>query len=134
MLYFDTDLWIHSLVHQNKDKNTQANEIIKEYRQSGYIISNLNLQEILFVLGKLKINPSEIENISKKLFQLNVKNYSLKEIKRAGFLAKTIGFRHINDCIHVAIAETYCEEIITYNKKDFTKLKELTNIRVRIIS
>lgn len=133
MIYFDTDLWINSLIEQNNDKHIQSNTIIQEYHQQGYIISNLNIQEILFVLGKLKTNTPEIEKIAKKLFQLNIINYSLTEIKRATILAKTIGFIHINDCIHTAIAETYCTEIITYNKKDFGKIAEPTHIKVRIL-
>ncbi len=122
MIYFDTDIWIHSLVEQETEKHKQANEIIESYSKQGYLISTLNYQEILFVLGKLKISEHEIESIANDLFQLNAVSYSVKEVKRASQIAKQIGFRQINDCIHTAIAETHCTELITYNKKDFSKL------------
>lgn len=54
MVYFDTDLWIHSFIHQDRQKHEQSKQIIKQSSQSGYVISILNIQEILFVLAKLK--------------------------------------------------------------------------------
>ncbi len=133
MIYFDTDIWIHSLVNQDAEKHQQANEIIENYSEQGYVISTLNYQEILFVLGKLKVADAEIESIANDLFQLNAVSYSLTEIKRASHIAKQIGFRQINDCIHTAIAETHCTELITYNKKDFSKIAKLASIPVKIL-
>lgn len=133
MIYFDTDIWIHSLVNQDAEKHEQANEIIESNSKQGYLISTLNYQEILFVLGKLKVSADEIESIASDLFQLNAVSYSLKEVKRASHIAKQIGFRQINDCIHTAIAETHCNELITYNKKDFSKIAKLTSITIRIL-
>jgi predicted nucleic acid-binding protein len=133
MIYFDTDIWIHSLVEQDLEKHEQANEIIESYSKQGYLISTLNYQEILFVLGKLKVSEDEIESIANDLFQLNAVSYSLTEIKRASHIAKRIGFRQINDCIHTAIAETHCTELITYNKKDFSKIAKLTSITIRML-
>jgi len=133
MIYFDTDIWIHSLVEQDLEKHEQANEIIESYSKQDYIISTLNYQEILFVLGKLKVSENEIKSIANDLFQLNAVNYSLTEIKRASDIAEQIGFRQINDCIHTAIAEKHCTELITYNKKDFSKIAKLTSINIRIL-
>ncbi len=73
------------------------------------------------------------ESIANDLFQLNAVSYSLTEIKRASHIAKQIGFRQINDCIHTSIAETYCTELITYNKKDFSKIAKLASIPVKIL-
>jgi predicted nucleic acid-binding protein len=133
MIYFDTDIWIHSLVEQDLEKHEQANEIIESYSKQDYIISTLNYQEILFVLGKLKVSEDEIKSIANDLFQLNAVSYSLTEIKRASDIAEQIGFRQINDCIHTAIAEKHCTELITYNKKDFSKIARLTSINIRIL-
>jgi len=106
---------------------------IESYSKQDYIISTLNYQEILFVLGKLKVSENEIKSIANDLFQLNAVNYSLTEIKRASDIAEQIGFRQINDCIHTAIAEKHCTELITYNKKDFSKIAKLTSINIRIL-
>ncbi len=59
MIYFDTDIWIHSLVNQDAEKHQQANEIIETNAKQGYLISTLNYQEIIFVLGKLKVADDE---------------------------------------------------------------------------
>ncbi len=99
MIYFDTDVWIHSLVIQDEAKHKHANDLIVSYAQKGYIISTLNLQEILFVLGKLKINQDQIKTIAEDLFQLNTIGYSLNEMKRAYAIAKQMSFKQINDCI-----------------------------------
>jgi predicted nucleic acid-binding protein len=47
--------------------------------------------------------------------------------------SEQIGFRQINDCIHTAIAEKHCTELITYNKKDFSKIAKLTSINIKIL-
>jgi predicted nucleic acid-binding protein len=60
MIYFDTDVWIHSLVNQDAAKHIQANKIIADKSEQGYLISTLNYQEIMFVLGKLKVSSDEI--------------------------------------------------------------------------
>jgi predicted nucleic acid-binding protein len=133
MIYFDTDVWIHSLVEQNEEKHFQSNKLIEESQKRKYVISNLNLQEILYVLGKLKMGTHEIEKISRKLLLLNMVDYNKKEVKRGVSLAKYIGFKNINDCIHVAIAESYCSELVTYNKKDFVKLQKTAKIKVTIL-
>jgi predicted nucleic acid-binding protein len=133
MIYFDTDVWIHSLVEQNEEKHLQSNKLIEESQKRKHVISNLNLQEILYVLGKLKMGTHEIEKISRKLLLLNMVDYNKKEVKRGVSLAKYIGFKNINDCIHVAIAESYCSELVTYNKKDFVKLQKTAKIKVTIL-
>ena len=87
MIYFDTDVWIHSLVEQNEEKHFQSNKLIEESQKRKYVISNLNLQEILYVLGKLKMGTHEIEKISRKLLLLNMVDYNKKEVKRGVSLA-----------------------------------------------
>jgi predicted nucleic acid-binding protein len=55
MLYFDTDVWIHTLINQDEQKAKQSTEVLKRYTQSGYVISNLNIQEILLTHLKITI-------------------------------------------------------------------------------
>ena len=44
-----------------------------------------------------------------------------------------IGYKNIYDCLHVAMAEKYCNEIITYNKKDFKNIMDLSDTRITIL-
>ena len=65
--------------------------------------------------------------------QLEPLAYDLAVLQRAYDLANHVGFRNINDCIHTAIAESHCTELITYNKRDFSKIKEFATVRVTIL-
>jgi predicted nucleic acid-binding protein len=134
MIYFDTDVWINSFVTQNKTKHEESNRLIGQAsKEQNCVISTLIIQETLFVLGRLKMPHAEIAVVLKDLIDLVPINYGVKEIERASIFVNRIGFRHINDCLHIAIAETCCSEIITYNKKDFNKLQTLTKIKVTIL-
>ena len=44
-----------------------------------------------------------------------------------------IGYKNINDCLHVAMAEKYCTELLTYNKKDFKNISEFSDMRITIL-
>ena len=134
MRYIDTDVWIHSFVLQDKTKHLQANLIIEEVAlENACTISCLTLQEIVFVLGKLKMENDEIVEITRQLLNIHPLPCTANELERAIILAKKIGFQHINDCIHTAIAEQFCDELITYNKKVFSKIAPLTKLNIRIL-
>ncbi len=63
-----------------------------------------------------------------------IQDYSPGIFDRAFKLARQIGFKHINDCLHTAMAEAYgCTELITYNRKDFVRIQPLTNLSVTIL-
>jgi len=133
MVYFDSDVWINSIVRQNETRHKQSNRLIRESGKQGYVISLLNIQEILFVLGKLKVEPGEIAEVLNDLLLLEPKSHQGKQLKRAGILADRIGYRHINDCLHTAIAEEHSNTLITYNKKDFQKLQAETSLEIIIL-
>lgn len=88
---------------------------------------------MLFVLEKLGIGNNEIETAYEELMRLNPVAYDMEILQRAFDIAKYAGFRNINDCIHTAIAESYCTELITYNGKDFRRIKEFTKISITIL-
>ena len=80
-----------------------------------FTISLLSLQEVSFVLSRL--------NYSKDFINKNINFYMRNNplipdsqiFQRAIELANHIGFSNINDCIHTAVAESYCQELITFN-------------------
>lgn len=88
---------------------------------------------MLFVLEKLRIGNKEIEAAYAELIQLNPVAYDMQILQRAFDIARRVGFRNINDCIHTAVAESYCTELITYNGRDFRKIKEFSEISVTIL-
>lgn len=133
MTYFDTDYLIHYLVNQDKELHRLATRKIKNLiAKSQFYISPLNLQEIGFVLAKLNTESFSIIEKLNELESHSIVNYTSEHFRRAKELAFKVGFQNINDCIHTAIAESYCSEIYTCNKIDFERIKPLTHLKVII--
>ncbi len=134
MIYIDTDVLVHAYVVQDLEKNRQANQIIKQANADDIaVISTLTVQELLFVLARLGIEEPVIHTIFDEVMQLEPLAYDTTVLQRAYDMAKRIGFRNINDCIHTAIAEQYCSELITYNRRDFSRIRELAKISMTIL-
>ena len=93
----------------------------------------LTLQEAAFVLSKLGLERFEIiEKLS--IFNiLNSINYTFQEYLRAIEIANKVGFQNFNDCLHVAIAENYCNELLTNNKSDFNRIKNFTSLTITFL-
>ncbi|WP_138992792.1 type II toxin-antitoxin system VapC family toxin [Larkinella sp. C7] len=133
MIYFDTDVLINYLVEQDSAKNQQAIQLYQNASKEGlFFCSLLCLQESAFVLAKLKVPTRDIESLVDSLLAPPLVNYSVAQYRRAIELAKKVGFQNINDCIHTAIAETYCAELYTYNQSDFKRIKKYTNLKITI--
>ena len=134
MIYIDTDVLIHAYVVQEVYKHRQANEVIEQVNTDDIaVISTLTIQEMLFVLERLHIGNEEIEIAYSEVTQLEPLAYDMKILQRSFDIARHVGFRHINDCIHTAIAESHCTELITYNRRDFIKIKEVAQVSVTIL-
>ena len=134
MICIDTDVLIHAYVVQDEEKNRQTNEVIEQVNENDIaVISTLSIQEMLFVLERLRIDPEEINTAYNEAMQLQPLAYDIEILRRTVDIAKQVGFRNINDCIHTAIAESHCTELITYNKRDFSKIKEFATVRVTIL-
>ena len=133
MVYFDTDVIIHYLVEQDKSKHRHAIKLIEDASKAGlFFCSLLCLQESAFVLSKLKVPDDDIEGMMMELINFQTVNYTETHYKRAIKLARKIGFQNINDCLHTALAESYCDELYTYNLSDFKKIKNFTTLKVTI--
>lgn len=134
MIYIDTDVLIHAYVVQDINKNRQANEIIEQVNTNDTaIVSTLTVQEMLFVLGRLHVDNEDIEIAYNEVMELEPLAYDIGILQRAFGIARHVGFRNINDCIHTAIAESHCTELITYNKQDFIKIKGFAQVSVTIL-
>lgn len=134
MNYFDTDVLIHSLVSQNANLHLKVNDLIEDsVNANQFIISWLSIQEIGFVLAKLE---QPVQFISLKLEMLMSSGpveYGLIEFTRAVEIAKTIGFKDFNDCLHTAIAEQHCTDLYTCNYRDFKKIQPLTSLKIHFL-
>ena len=135
MLYFDTDVIIHYIIFQNERKQKFARKIIKQAIEKNiFCISTLTLQELAFVLSKLQLNKISINKNLEFFLQFDILTYKKTDIKRGFQIAQKVGFKNINDCIHTAIAEINCTELITFNKKDFFKIQKYSELEIKIIT
>jgi predicted nucleic acid-binding protein len=135
MIYLDTDFIINYLIVQNKDFNRIAKkkfEAISDQRK--IFISLLTLQEISFVLAKLRMDSYRIIDYISSIEKYVSINYTFSEFKRAQELAFIIGFQNINDCLHTAIAESHCKELYTFNINDFSKIKNYTDLKINMLT
>ena len=134
MIYIDTDVLVHAYVVQELAKNRQANQLIRQANANGnVVISTLTVQELLFVLARLGIEARIIHTIFNEVMQLKPLAYDTAILHRAFEMARRMGFRNINDCIHAAIAEQHCSELITYNRRDFSRIREFAEVGVTIL-
>lgn len=134
MIYFDSDVLINYLVIQDKDKYATAKELYeKATREGQFFISLLSLQETSFVLAKLKMPDKEITEKMEVFWTNAPVDYNLELFKRACVLAELVGYQNVNDCLHTAIAELHCDEFATFNRSDFKRIQNFTDLRINIL-
>jgi predicted nucleic acid-binding protein len=86
-----------------------------------------------FVLAKLEQPVSFISSKLEFLTALAPVEYSQVEFTRAVELAKIIGFKDFNDCLHTAIAEQHCSDLYTCNYKDFKRIQPHTALKIHFL-
>lgn len=134
MTYFDTDVLIHLLVPQDITKHKLARDVFDcAFYAKKMLISFLALQEAIFVLHRLGQPTQKIEKAVSKFLEYQPVGYDMTEMQRAVVLGKQLGFQHINDCLHTAIAERHCDELYTFNKSDFRRIAQLSKLKVVVL-
>lgn len=134
MIYFDSDFLVHYFAIQDRKKHIYVNKLFDKIANDEKVfISLLNLQEVAFVLAKLNFEKFEIIEKISDFHKFNPINYSFEDFKRAATLCQKVGFQNINDCLHTAIAETYCQELYTFNQSDFKLIKNHTSLKINIL-
>ncbi|WP_406566176.1 type II toxin-antitoxin system VapC family toxin [Dyadobacter linearis] len=123
------------VVIQDYAKNQRANRLILDaIKDACFVISTLVLPELGYVLARFDLEPKQIKIELEFLTSLNICTISKNDLNRAIQLSETIGFKHINDCIHTAVAENLnCESLYTYNKSDFKRIQKLTDLEIIIL-
>ena len=133
MIYFDTDVLINYLIEQDPKKHQLAIDRYYDAARKGvFFCSLLCLQEVSFVLSRLKVDSLDIETMVQGLFAPSTMYYNVTHFTRAIELARNVGFNNINDCLHTAIAEAYWTEIYTFNKADFKQIQRYTDLKITI--
>lgn len=134
MIYFDTDVLVNALVTQDPEKHRESRELVERAGASDTaIISNLSVQEALFVIDRIGINPQDFNEACDTLMRMRPIAYTLEDLQRGIELARQVGFKNINDCIHTAIAESHCTELVTYNRQDFSRIRDFARVGITIL-
>lgn len=134
MIYLDTDVLIHSLVPQDIAKYQIAKDIFDNALDSRKLkLSFLTMQETAYVLSRLGLHQKDFESTLITFLNFAPLKYEASEMQRAIALCKHLGFQHINDCLHTAIAERHCDELYTFNKSDFKKIARLSKLKVIVL-
>ncbi|MBO9612606.1 MAG: PIN domain-containing protein [Dyadobacter sp.] len=134
MIYLDTDVLIHFLVPQDVSKYRLAKDIFDRLVSTGTLkVSFLALQETAYVLNRLGLGKEDIESTLTTFLTFAPVNYEAAEMQRAIALCKNLGFQHINDCLHTAIAERHCHELYTFNKSDFRRIAQLSKLKMTVL-
>lgn len=135
MLYFDSDVVFNALVKQDEVKHFYSrNLLLNSINELSVSLSALTIQEVGYGMAREGVPAEEIKNRLFSLTQTPLVSVTHQHILRAVSLATKIGFKHINDCIHTAIAESLdCEKLYTYNKSDFKRIQKHTNLNIIIL-
>ena len=134
MIYIDTDVLIHAYVVQDERKHRESLAIIEaSVADEDVAISTLSIQEALYVLARMDMPTDEMESIYDKLLLLQPIEYDMENVQRAVDIAKKVGYRRINDCVHTAIAEAHCTELVTYNRRDFNRISNFAKVKITIL-
>ncbi|TDE13967.1 PIN domain-containing protein [Dyadobacter psychrotolerans] len=97
-------------------------------------MSTLVIQEVGYGLARYEVANSIISQELEYWNTLNVKTIEITNITRALYLAQQIGYKHINDCIHTALAESLnCNRFYTYNKSDYKRIQKHTDLQIIIL-
>lgn len=84
MIYFDTDVLINYFIEQDLNKNQQAVRLFQEATKDGqFFCSLLCMQELSFVLSKLKVSNELIENLTAELLTPLTVSYTIEYYRRA---------------------------------------------------
>jgi predicted nucleic acid-binding protein len=134
MRYFDTDVLVNAIIIQDEKKHEQSIDLITEAIESDRLfISLLVMQELAFVLSKLGCDKKFIKKNLDFFSDFAIINYDVDNFTRAIHIADEVSYSNINDCLHTAIAEKYCNELITYNKKDYKRISALAGVKIVIL-
>lgn len=134
MIYFDTDVLINAFVKQDEQKHRHSRELVDNaVAKREAVVSTLSVQEAIFVLGRIKSSPEQAQAAFNELVSMQPESYGMEDLHRAVEISRHVGLRNINDCIHTAIAERNSSELITYNRQDFSRIRNFARVSITLL-
>lgn len=135
MWYFDTNILIYSIMAVDEAKMLNSQVLINDcIKSKTFLISPVTLQELIFVLAKLKVEKQLMTESIHSFLKYSRYEIDAGIVKDAFELCNKINFcKNVNDAIHLKFAEKYSSKLLTYDD-DFKKLKPHTELEIEIIN
>ncbi|RYC68804.1 type II toxin-antitoxin system VapC family toxin [Spirosoma sordidisoli] len=136
MIYIDTDVLVNFFVIQKQAPQLHpiAIKAVKQATDKGLLfISIHSLNELGFALAKCGENRDAITSYVSSLYAADPVSVTLDHLKRATQIAYKVSFYHTSDCLHTAIAEQYCDELITFNGSEFNLIRHHTKLKITVL-
>lgn len=134
MIFFDTNLLVYSTVNLNEAKQKISDSIIEAaIKDNVFVVSPLVLSEFIFVLSKLKVDKSLVEQALSSYKPFVKHPLEVAMVLDAYDLCRELELcMSINDAIHIKYAERHCSKIVTFDN-DFKKFEDSTGIVIEIL-
>lgn len=134
MIFFDTNLLVYSTVNLDKAKQIISDSLIeKAIKDNVFVVSPLVLSEFIFVLSKLKVDKSLVEQAMYSYKPFVKYPLEVAMVLDAYDLCRELELcMNINDAIHIKYAERHCSKIVTFDN-DFKKFEDSTVTVIEIL-
>ena len=135
MVYLDTNVLIYASVEQSIEKKITALDLIEKLiDQKELMLSTLVLQEFVFTLAKLGVENDIIMKDSDFYFDfVNVESDFMTLRKSVISCCENNSCKHINDVIHLYLAQkSKCRKIVTFDK-GFKKMQASSTLEIEIL-
>jgi predicted nucleic acid-binding protein len=129
MIYLDTNVIVYSYISPDDRKQIVSSRLIETLiSDNNLLLSPLVMQELIFVLNKLRLSKPEISDIIELFKKYSLGNIDKKLVLDAYDLClKVDNLKYINDAVHLKFAEKYASKFITFDN-DYNKFKPFTSI------
>ena len=134
MIFFDTNILIYASINQDiKKLEISQRALSGALENESIVLSPLLIQEYVFALKKLRLEPSKIRVRADEFLRHCYYAIDCEIIKSSIEVASRIDyFQNINDIIHLKYAEKYASKLVTFDS-DFEKLRQYSNIEIEIL-
>lgn len=132
MVYFDTNVLIYAFsknVDNEKQKNISIELVEEAIKSNSLIVSELILSEFAFISNKLNENKNTIDdNLEFLSSYIKSSDYAIHQ-RMLEILKETSLYISSFDIYHLAFAEHYNAELITFDK-GFKKLLDISKVDI----
>jgi predicted nucleic acid-binding protein len=134
MIYFNTDVILHSIIINDEAKHDKANELIlNAIQDEKLVLSTLSLSNLISSLAKLDADKELIAksvNLYRKFIGITPDEVDVMSAYR--LCQHIFSEDMIEDVLHLMLAERKCERFVTFNNS-LEKIQIYVNIKIDVL-